>query len=594
MRARWIAAVAWIGLCFGAPVGLATPWSIEASLDRQSVALGERVTLTVTVGGNAQAPRPTLPELPGCHILEAGSQHLVSMVNGQTSTSTVYTYVLVPERQGRLQVPPITLVMGDEQLETRPLALEVGPRGSRAPPPAAPNTPGAKQVPEDAVFLEGVVEPKRAYVGQQVTLIVRFFQGASLANDPSYERPPTPGFWVEELGKPRTYNKHYRDRRYHVTELRSALFPTEAGTKTIGSARVTCELLKGRQRLDPFSLFGRRRGEERRVESQPIELEVLELPTAGRPASWDGAVGQFQLTADVDKRQAEVGEAITLTVAVEGQGNLRSVGEPVIPAVPGLRVYDGGRELVDRTQDDRIGGRLTQRSVWIASKPGDYLFPGVEYASFDPAAAVYRTLQTEPIELHITPATDGGGAEPTGPLPELVVPEPDLSFIRLGDLGLARRRPPLHRRPSFWLLQCVPLAAAALGLGWVRRRERLSGDERYVMARQAASTARARLASGRQALASGHPEGAVSAAAQAVRGYVADRTGLPVASLDGARVRQLLDEHGAAERTVAEVLAFFERVDCVRYAPSSQSAAAASPLVDEAEACLEALAEAGV
>src|SRR5687768_1355524 len=81
------AAVCWIALALGGAPAHAEI-KVEAHLDRNQMAIGDQVTLTVTVHGSGDAQRPELPELPDFRVFPAGSSRNFSFVNGRMASAT--------------------------------------------------------------------------------------------------------------------------------------------------------------------------------------------------------------------------------------------------------------------------------------------------------------------------------------------------------------------------------------------------------------------------------------------------------------------------------------------------------------------------
>src|SRR5262249_40120157 len=68
------------------------------------------------------------------------------------------------------------------------------------------------------------------------------------------------------------------------------------------------------------------------VQSEPLHLEVLPLPDAGKPADFSGAVGTFDLHVSASPRELKAGDPVTITTTVEGDGNLAAITPPLLPA----------------------------------------------------------------------------------------------------------------------------------------------------------------------------------------------------------------------------------------------------------------------
>ncbi len=583
--------------------GAAAEIEVEAHLDREQVALGERLTLTVTVNGTGNAARPELPELPDFAVYPAGTSRNISFVNGKMSSAMVYTYILAPKREGTFEIPPIAVIEGGSRVTSRPLTVTVQSAASAPPPgsapavpPAAPSQRGGRGPRPDAraVFLTAAAEPKNPYVGQQVTLTVRFYQAVRLLDRPNYRPPASTGFWVEALPDERTYYTEVEGRRYQVTELYTALFPTESGKLTIGPAQFECLIESDPFGFDPFSLFRGNlgMGEPRTVESRPITLDVRPIPSAGRPAAWSGAVGRYTIAAAIDPARVHVGEASTLTVTLSGRGNIRAVSDPALPEVPGLRGFDSGSEVADKREGHTFGGTRKVTRVLVAETSGRYVIPAITYSVFRPDRGGFETIRTEPLELEVV---EGGVAPGIAGSSHAVVAAQggaNLRFIRLGDPGLSRRAGTLWASPTFWLLQLVPLIVLAGTLLYGRHHERVSTDQRYARLRRSGKEARRRLRHARALLERSDARGFHAAVAQAVVGYVADRANVPAPSLTPESTRALLMARGIETALVDRVTDCLQRCDYGRFAPAAGGAE--RELLAEAEAILTTLGRAGL
>ncbi len=574
---------------------------VEAHLDRNQAAVGERVTLTVTVSGDGDAARPEMPDLPDFAVYPAGTSRNFSFVNGRMSSATVYTYILAPKREGSFEIPPIGVTADGTRVTSTSLRIAVVAEAPAPPPGATPDPPPGAADPRGrrprgrdarAIFVTADADPATPFVGEQVTLTVRFYQGVRLLQRPDYKPPAATGFWVENLPGERTYYNEVEGRRYHVTELRTALFPTAAGELVIGPATVDCMIETDPFGVDPFSLFrgGLGMGEPRSVESRPLTIQVRPLP-AGRPPGFSGAVGRFTIAARLDPEIVRVGEAATLTVTLTGQGNIRALADPVLPTIPGMRSFDSGSEVEDRSAGGTVGGAKKLTRVFVPESSGSFVIPAVTYPVFRPDRGAFEVIATEPIPLAVAEAGAGGVPAPAR---AVVAPQggADLRFIRLGDPGLVLHRKNMWASATFWLLQILPLAALAGIFLYVRHEERVTTDQGYARLRRSGKDARRRLRHARGSLERGDGRAFHSAVAQALIGYVADRANRPAPGLTVDQVQAIFTERGIDAALGARVVRCLERCDFGRFAPAA--GAAEQELLAEAEEILTALARAGL
>ena len=203
-----------------------------------------------------------------------------------------------------------------------------------------------------------------------------------------------------------------------MTELSSILFPTAAGELTIEPARLTI----------PGSVF--QRGGT--MQTDPVTVNVKPLP-AGEPASFNGAVGRFDIQAQVDAAETRVDEPITMKITLVGQGNISTLADPVWPQMDGWRIFEGDTAVNTTVQDGQVVGTRTYERVMIPTQAGESTIPAIEYSYFDPADEAYHEISTQPIPVTVTPGA-AGAAGPAQP-----------ANAENGDETL---RPRLRRRPA--------------------------------------------------------------------------------------------------------------------------------------------------
>src|SRR2546426_576001 len=115
--------------------------------------------------------------------------------------------------------------------------------------------------------------------------------------------------------------------------------PLRAGTLSVGPASMGMNMVvRSRSRDQFFGFFGESQ-KPTELHSEPLVLNVLPLPEAGRPADFAGAVGRFEMDVKAAPLALGAGDPVTVTSTIRGTGNLDSVTAPAIAASDALRVY---------------------------------------------------------------------------------------------------------------------------------------------------------------------------------------------------------------------------------------------------------------
>lgn len=576
---------------------------VSATVDRNVLTTGESLVLEVSVdAGSGAATAPQLPALAAFHLLDQSSATQIALADGKMSASTVYRYRLQPAVAGDLVIGPVQVTVDDQSYQTAPIAVQVS-QGSGQSQPATPGLAPSHLLaplaqPGDDLFVEAAVDQVEPYVGQQVVYTFRFYEALDalrlpslFADQPSYQAPAMTGFWAEGDPEQTNYQATAHGRVYNVTELRTHLFPTAAGEVTVEPAQLT---FPG----SPFQAGST-------LQTDAIQVTVKPLP-AGAPASFGGAVGQFELQAAVDTSQTRVNEPVTWQVVLSGLGNLGTAADPIWPKVDGWRGFSGGENATGGKQTTgAVAGNRVFTRVLVPTQPGDFTLPPMEYSYFDPADAAYHTLTTDPIGVTVAPgpvaatndvpaddasataddvasaddaATTASDPAPAGPGSEWAL-KPIPAALRLAGR-------PLAAQPWYWTLWAIPMVALVGGLSWRRwelARVRRAADRRRSHAHARAQRALARARGAETA------DAKFAAAEQSLRDYLGAKLAIPATTLSGRAIAAKLQAHGVGPELAEQTAHCLHQAESGRYNPAASDRAQADGVLEETAATITAL-----
>ncbi|MCX5789267.1 MAG: BatD family protein, partial [Elusimicrobia bacterium] len=391
------------------------------------------------------------------------------------------------------------------------------------------------------MFVTATVDRPKAYVNEQVTLTVRFHTAVTLLGNPSYNPPSTNGFLSEDLPPEHHGQTRVHGRDYQYSEIKTALFPAQSGKLAIGPAAVQVQLQTAAA-VDPFApdffqkFFsqGMLAGQTRQLKTEPVNVSVQPLPEDGKPASFSGAVGQFKITAAVDKRKLKVGEALSLIVSVDGIGNLKALGTVKIPDSTSFRAYDTISSLNLAKSGEEVRGSKVFRTVLVPRVSGTLTIPSIPFSFFDPRKGEYVHAGTAPIEVEVAPGAGGGpGASyvattaPGGG--DVTTFQEDIRYVK-EKAGLADSEGFLAALASRQAAHVIPLALFLVSLAISGYRERLLLDPKGARARRAASRAQSLLDEAER-FAEGDAVKSAAKVGEALLGFIADKLGRPVSGV---------------------------------------------------------------
>lgn len=577
--------------------------SFSASVDKTQVSLNEQIVLTIQVSGNVQnIPLPKLPTLNNFNIYSSGRTQSFSFVNGQVSNTASFNYVLVPMAVGQFTIDPAEIILEGKTYKTNPITITVT-QGSGSPPSTQPslkpNLPSKTQntpASGEDLYLEASVDKKRAYINEQITLTLKFYQAVNLLKSPDYTPPALTGFWVEDLPPQKQYYETRNNRRFAVTEIKTALFPTSSGKKTVGPATLKClaENYGAIFNRDPFKIIDpgllMPQSREKILSSKPLEIEILPLPEKDAPANFKGAVGRFNLNTNLDKKQTEVSQPVTLKISLSGVGNIKSLTEPVLPQSPDFRIYNSGSSEKVSKNNYVVQGSKNFEEVLIPKAAGKFRIPPVEFSYFDLSSRSYKTLKSKPQEITVLPGTGYAASPPSG-ITDLDGGIKDINYLKTKVNKLGKEDTLLYRKPWFVALQILPLLALGFTWRYKSHLDKLQTDVVYLRNRRASKLAKRRLETANRLLSENKGKEFCAEIARAILGYLGDRLNLSPASLTKGDIQRELGLKRFDNNQITQVFEILEACDFARFAPASYERSEMESFYQRAVSCLTFLEE---
>lgn len=558
-----------------AVAGVGRAVDVTATVDRNRVAPGEPVVLTVAVsGGPGEVDTSAIRDFD---ILGSATSTQIQIVNGQMSKSISRRFTLMPKRIGELQIPPLAVTSEGTNVTTPAITVHVA-KGSESGPA------------DDDILVKAAVNNAEPYEGEQIVYTFRFHQAVQ-ADNIRLSRPGFEGFSAREIEEKKQYTTVISGRQYRVTELYVVLTPLGAGERTIAPAVLQCHVaVDGQGRTgapsllnplldDPF--FGRSRFRQRVIETDPVPVRVKPLPPYAGTADYSGLVGTFEMSAGVDRAEWAMGDSATLSVTLRGTGNIMDAEAPAVAASDAFKVYPDTPEETVGFSDQGFSGTRVFRYALVGLKPGRHTVEPVRLSYFDVQADQYRTLETGAIPVRIL----AGGAQQAGdaPAPSSDSPAPPaagpqaVTFTGHDILPVKSDPDALVDRPQIPLSGFI-LWLAGPGVLYLAYRVAAAYAGREIdTATRMARRAQAALKSA--AAAGGDPDLFLAHLESAVISGVRSVSGTRGTSLTETEIDNLLGSAGFDGRTVEAATGIMRRIGVFRYSGGTMDAAAGDALL---------------
>lgn len=594
--------------------------------------LGQTAILSVSVecpdNRTVNLPPPTLPS--DLEIRRALEPTTSISLGARTVYGVIHRWEVAPLREGRIEIPPLTFEVDGTRLTTDTLALNVMPsplhdlvHGHPLAQPVSA-TPGRRILAygqeaydqhaaafRDRLYLLACADTAQPHVGQQVNVSVYLINGAGIIlSQPEFDRPLRPGSLsfdlynapdsasaslfptftpLEEEDYLTAEDPLGGDSRVLACLLRRvAIFPPQAGEISLGALQAHSAYLynyQGQQRLNDVVFT-----------TAPLTLHVQPLPGSQTPTASVPVGRHFRISAELTPTRLAYDEAASLTVRVEGEGLPERFGPPVIDGGDMFRAEPPPtwpEPQVMELRGDRLWGVREFTYLVRFNRTGPLTLPPITYPVFDLDTASTVSLQTQALEVQVSPQASEAPREitstgRTSPPAATPVNRDVLFEIETRGFRGLRSPPPLATGTAAgWLLIVVPPGVFALA-AWTRlRQQRLSGQEGFT--RRARRRALRHLRAAERARRQGDAEAFHAELAAAVHGHLTERLGRPTLGLSWIEVDQALAERGVDQALRDRIGHALSQTDFARFAPGVDPAAAMDQLHRDTLAALQEL-----
>ncbi|HSY17253.1 MAG TPA: BatD family protein [Candidatus Acidoferrales bacterium] len=546
----------WFALAIAALVeGAAFAATFTASLDRDSITLGDSATLSLTFEGAQPRNVPT-PNVSGLQISQTGNSQNFSIVNGAMSSTVTVSFSVTSQNPGEYTIPALTAEVGGQQLSTQPLKLTV----TKASAPTAEAVNSGNEV----AFMKLGFPKQKIYVGESAVLHLDLYLRDDVQNFGNFQLTSalTEGFSAGKLAE--LPNQRHRvqvgNRVYTIIPFAMPITAVKTGPYTLGpfTANVVVVL--------PGGFFGEQR--QATLATESANVEAVPLPEDNKPAGFAGAIGSFTMTATAGPTTVTVGDPITVRVKISGQGSLDSLMLPTQDAWQNFKAYPPTSK-VEASDQFGLQGTKTFEQIISPLNTDVHELPPLHFTFFNPDDGQYHSLKSvaSPLTVQAAGATPMPALAATkNPAPENQSPQ-DILPIKEKPGVLAPAGTPLIGRPVFLAAQTVPVLAFLAAFVWRRRTDNLANNPRLRRRLAVAQLVAAGIADLKKYATANQPDEFFATLFRLLQEQLGERLDCPASAI----TENVIEEHpvlrGAPKATLDGLSELFQLCNQARYAP---------------------------
>ena len=414
--------------------------NVDVRISTREAYVGSPVTLQLAISDAAGYDPPSLPTIDGCDVRSAGSpsqSSRITIINGRRTESRSVTmqYLITPRRAGTFTIPAMTFKVDGKTVTTEPLRFVA-----------------TKSETGDLLFVEIEGGKEKVFVGQpldlQLKLWIKPFRdpktGHTLSEGDMWNMISDSTSWggFADRMKEMTENRQRPggqevlhddgnggERAYYLYEINATVYPKRAGKidaddvqivvdypTAIGKSGTPFDSMFDDRMFGGSSMLSRMMNDDffgssfagrlAVTGSRPIvgevsvdATEVLPVPTAGRPADYRGAVGNYRIVTQANPATVDAGDPITLNIGIAGTGPMELVQAPPLfeqsELTKDFKVAD--ESLAGFVQDDTKLFSTTIRP----RREGITEIPAIRFSFFDPESETFQTVTSDPIAITV-------------------------------------------------------------------------------------------------------------------------------------------------------------------------------------------------
>lgn len=552
-----------------------------------AVVMGETFRLSYTI--NTHGARGfRVGDIADFDILSGPNQSSssnISIINGVRTSSKklTFTCILRPKREGTFTIPAATVTVDGELLTSKELTVKVLPQDQRSTQQSGAQqgrgtaSSQTGQISNDDLFIVASVNKKKVYEQEAVLLTYKIYTTVNLTNV-SGKMPDLKGFHTQEMEMPKGNREfeleHYNGRNYRtIVWSQYVLFPQQSGQLEIPSITFEGTVAQRVQSYDPFDAFFNGGSSyvnvQREIRTPKLTVDVSPLPS-GRPASYYGGVGSFNMTSTISTTELKENEAVTLKLVISGTGNMKLIKTPEVKFPADFEVYD---PKVDNKFTLKTGGLSGNKVIEYLAIPrhgGEYTIPAVEFAYFDVKSGAYKMLSTPEYTLNVAKGDGTSSSAPVGYVSkeELRLLGQDIRYIQLGETKYQPKGKCFYGTMGYWLWYLIPFLTFVALVVIYRKQALESANVAKQKTKKASKVATRRLKVAKKKMREDDKAGFYDEVLKALWGYLGDKLNMPVSELSKDNISAKLIDCGVSEELIQECLSLVGECEFARYAPS--------------------------
>ena len=540
----------------------------EAEVSKTKLGVNEnlRVDFKMNKDGDNFSP----PSFNGFRVVGGPNQSVSnSWINGVRTFSKTYSYFLTPEKKGNYTIGQASIEIDGDIYKTLPVKVQVTEAVESSLSPGSPSS-----VVDDDIELSIEISKSNPYLNEPISVEFKllFNPKINVTNLGEIDNPEFKNFWSQNIKIPRLEIKStsYKGQRYnYVTWKKALLFPQKAGDLELLplTLDVTIDVPTNRRDFFGNTIYTQT---SKKVASRKRIIKVKNFPENGKPESFNGAVGNFDISLNSSKSQLKATESFQLEFKVNGNGNLKLFSLPEIIVPSSLEKYAPEFKEKINTSLSGMNGEISNVYTIVPQYQGKYPIPPVEFSFFNPKTEQYVTLYSNE---SIVDVLDGptrlseSNVQASNPVSNSITSTDQFNFIKLSsDFIQINRKNIIDSKKILFTLFLIPIIILVLAIIYFNLRNK-KVSENILKSRDADLLARQYLNNAK--IDMNNKDSFYASLENALFNFIKSKYLIEREDFSKDRLKSILEKDKISDNIIEDLIDIINSCELARYTPTT-------------------------
>ena len=540
----------------------------EAEVSKTKLGVNEnlRVDFKMNKDGDNFSP----PTFNGFRVVGGPNQSVSnSWINGVRTFSKTYSYFLTPEKKGNYTIGQASIEIDGDIYKTLPVKVQVTEAVESSLSPGSPSS-----VVDDDIELSIEISKSNPYLNEPISVEFKllFNPKINVTNLGEIDNPEFKNFWSQNIKIPRLEIKStsYKGQRYnYVTWKKALLFPQKAGDLELLplTLDVTIDVPTNRRDFFGNTIYTQT---SKKVASRKRIIKVKNFPENGKPESFNGAVGNFDISLNSSKSQLKATESFQLEFKVNGNGNLKLFSLPEIIVPSSLEKYAPEFKEKINTSLSGMNGEISNIYTIVPQYQGKYPIPPVEFSFFNPKTEQYVTLYSNE---RIVDVLDGptrlseSNVQASNPVSNSITSTDQFNFIKLSsDFIQIDRKNIIDSKKILFTLFLIPIIILVLAIIYFNLRNK-KVSENILKSRDADLLARQYLNNAK--IDMNNKDSFYASLENALFNFIKSKYLIEREDFSKDRLKSILEKDKISDNIIEDLIDIINSCELARYTPTT-------------------------